>query len=92
MGLYLHQLGVRLFLALLLLREELQLSLELFDAVLVLGDLVVSLLELKVGLADLVGLFGDQQLELEDFLFVLLEVSLLLPLEFSSRPLIKFCF
>ena len=64
MGLYLHQFGVRLFLALLLLREELQLSLELFDAVLVLGDLVVSLLELKVGLADLVGLFGDQQLEL----------------------------
>ena len=64
MGLYLHQLGVRLFLALLLLREELQLSLELFDAVLVLGDLVVSLLELKVELADLVGLFGDQQLEL----------------------------
>lgn len=59
MGLYLHQLGVRLFLALLLLREELQLSLELFDAVLVLGDLVVSLLELKVELANLVGLFGD---------------------------------
>ena len=82
MGLYLHQFGVRLFLALLLLREELQLSLELFDAVLVLGDLVVSLLELKVGLADLVGLFGDQQLELEDFLFVLLEVGLLLSLEF----------
>ena len=64
MGLYLHQFGVRLFLALLLLREELQLSLELFDAILVLGDLVVSLLELKVELADLVGLFGDQQLEL----------------------------
>ena len=59
MGLYLHQFGVRLFLALLLLREELQLSLELFDAVLVLGDLVVSLLELKVELANLVGLFGD---------------------------------